>query len=102
MDLKVLGFVTKYNNLIFTFKQMIPKSIIEECLYPNQKYIKLVDEEIGLSCSCEIEEDDEACSEKYIASEWQDYVELRDLVAGNILEIMVCNNAKQMKVKKIG
>lgn len=35
---------------------MIPKEICNECLYPTQKYIKLIDEAIGFSCMCEIKE----------------------------------------------
>jgi len=48
--------------------QVIPHQIEKQCFYPNQKYIKLIDEAIGFSCMCEMEEADEDCSEKYIRS----------------------------------
>lgn len=61
---------------------VIPKAIENACLYPSQKYIKLIDEDIGFSCICEIDEADEDCSEIYIGGGWHDYVEVKDLAIG--------------------
>jgi hypothetical protein len=80
---------------------MIPEEIGNECLYPTQRYIKLIDEAIGFSSMCEIEGGDEDCSSKYISYGWKNYVEVKDLAVGEKVEIMVYDNGKFLKVKKI-
>lgn len=80
---------------------MIPKEISNECLYPTQKYIKLIDEAIEFSCLFEIEGGDEDFIDKYIGYGWQNYVEVKDLAVGEKMELMVSENGKFLKVKGI-